>query len=147
MLIMSLGLALSINSLKAQVGFKGTKTNPTVVTTVSGFTTSESPFVNSTPDTLNLTLSGDYIFKLGIQARVLKTSGTIAGKLKLWGSNYGTTGTWDAIDSLSTLVDQSVNAKRFEVTQPTYKYLMFTLSGGTTMAGTVSANAVAIKPN
>ena len=133
---MSLVLASSVNS---QTLFKGTATNPG--------TLGETAVLNATVDTLDLEMSGSYSKVMTIHARLTKTSGTIAGTMRLYGSNWKTTGTWHPVSDTATLSNQSVNSKVWTITEPAYKYYRILQDGGTTMAGTLAAKALAIKPN
>lgn len=126
--------------------FTGTTTNPAV--------SCENAVLNATIDTLNLQMSGQFNEVMTVQVRLTKTSGTIAGTARLYGSNYGPgttgllgTGTWDAVGDTLTLANQAVNSHTWTISKPCYAYYRILQSGGTTMAGTMSARALGIKPN
>lgn len=121
--------------------FTGTTTNPAVA--------GEVPVLNATVDTLLLTLSGNTNILVKVSARLLKTSGTIAGTIRLYGSTYGTTSTWHAIGDTATNTNASVNEHTWNLTGNDlgWKYLRILQDGGTTMAGTISAKAQGIKQN
>lgn len=119
--------------------FTGTTTNPAVLC--------EVPVLNATVDTLLLTTSGQTNILMKVSYRLLKTSNTIAGTTRLYGSTYGTTGTWHAIGDTSTNTNQSVNEHSWNLTGSDlgWKYLRILQDGGTTMTGTISAKAQGIK--
>jgi len=119
----------------SQTSFTGTSSN------------SSGAIYNTTVDTLNLIMSGSYNEAVGIQVVATKTSGTMAGTVRLYGSIFGTTGTWEAVGDTLTLANQTTNSHYWTVTQPTYKYFRILQSGGTTVAGTLAAKALGIKPN
>lgn len=146
---MALAALLAIN-VNAQNNFAGTATEPGTVTTVSGLTTVELTSLDATIDTLNLVMSGAYNEVVTFQIRFLKAGsggGTVAGTVRLYGSDYGATGTWDAVGDTLTLANQTVNSHTWTVTKPAYKFYRILRSGGTTMLGTISARAFGIKPN
>lgn len=147
-----LTLSLAFFIADAQTFFSGTTSKPSVSTLVSGAPvySMEVPVLNATVDTLNLTTAATYNARIRVSVRVLKSAsggGTIAGTVRLYGSNYGTTGTWTAVGDTLTLANQTVNYKTWEFDEPTYRYYRLLQDGGTTMAGTISANAYGIKPN
>lgn len=145
---------LAFNDTKAQANFIGTTTKPGTATstTITGFSvtvpTIEVGILDAAIDTLGLTLSGTYNSLIKVTARVLKTSGTIAGTVRLYGSNYGTTSTWHAIGDTLTLSNAAVNDHDWNLTgnDTGWKYLRILQSGGTTMVGTLSVRALGLKP-
>lgn len=119
-------------------------TTPTKTQTVH-----ESAFTDAGIDTLNITLSGTYNIVIKVQFRATKATGTIAGTARLYGSNYGTTSTWHPIGDTLTLSNAAINDHTWDLTGTDvgWKYIRILRSGGTTMTGTQSANALGIKPN
>lgn len=121
---------------QAQQSFTGTTTNPT------------GAVLNATVDTLNLIMSGQYNSTMTVQALLTKASGTIAGTVRLYGSNYNNvTGAWQAVGDTLTLSNAATNAHVWTIDKPCFKYYQILQSGGTTMAGTLQAKLLAIKPN
>lgn len=110
-------------------------------------TSCESAFLDTGVDTLNLTLSGSSNLLIKVQFRATKSGGTAAGTARLYGSIYGGTSTWTAIGDTLTLANATVNQKVWNLTGNDlgWKYLRILRDGGTTMAGTQSAKAWAIK--
>lgn len=102
---------------------------------------------DATVDTLRYITNGSYNKKLAIQVLVSKTSGTMAGTVRLYGSNWDSTGTWIAVSDTLTLSNATTNTKYWELTEPTYKKFMILQSGGTTVKGYLRANIIGIKPN
>jgi len=120
---------------QAQTNFSYTATNPT------------GAILNATVDTLNLTVAPNYYAIMTIQALVTKTSGTMAGTVRLYGSNFNNVaGAWQPVSDTLTLTDATTNKKTWTLTQPCYRYYQILQSGGTTVAGTIVAKAYAIKP-
>lgn len=137
--LMSLGYVA-----KSQTCFTGTTTKPaTACTATAGGLIAT---LNTSIDTLNLIMSGDYNEVMTVQVLLTETSGTTAGTVRLYGSNYSTTGTWDAVGDTLTLSDATVNSHTWTISKPAYKYYRILHSGGTTMAGFMSAHAVGLKP-
>lgn len=132
LLILAMGF---VTQAQSPSSFSGTTTNPT------------GAVLNATIDTLNLTMSGAYNAVMTVQILLTKTSGTIAGTVRLYGSDFGSTGTWTAVSDTLTLADAATNQKVWTISQPAYKYYRILQSGGTTMAGTLAAKAYGIKPN
>ncbi len=136
--------------LFACVGFAAkAQVNPTFFTTPTKTQTAgESAFTDTGIDTLNLTLSGYTNTLIKVEFRATKTSGTVAGTARLYGSLYGATSTWTPIGDTLTLANQTVNDHVWDLTGSDlgWKYLRILRSGGTTMAGTQSAKALGIKP-
>lgn len=126
----------------------GTSTSTTITGTAISVTTLEIPLDSAEIDTLGLTMSGNYNALVKVQARVLKGTGTIAGTVRLYGSQYGTTSTWTAIGDTLTLSNAAVNEHTWNLTGNDlgWKYLRVLQSGGTTMTGTISVRALGIKP-
>ena len=126
---------LTAVQLKAQTSFSATATNPT------------GAVLNATTDTLNLTMSGAYNAVMTIHVLVTKSSGTMAGTVRLYGSNYNNTaGSWEPVSDTLTLANATTNKKVWTISQPCYKYYQILQSGGTTVAGIMTAKALAIKP-
>ena len=129
-------LAVTNEKAKAQTSLSFTATNPT------------GAVLNATVDTLNLTMSGAYSAVMTVQCLLTKTSGTVAGTVRLYGSNYNNvTGTWAAVGDTLTLSNAATNSHVWSITQPCYKYYQILQSGGTTVAGLLTCKALAIKPN
>lgn len=122
--------------------------NPTSFTTPTKTqTVGESAFLDAGVDTLNLTLGGTTNLLLKVQFRASKTSGTVAGTARLYGSLYGTTSTWTAVGDTATLTNVTINKHDWNLTGNDlgWKYLRILRDGGTTMAGTQSAKVLGIK--
>lgn len=117
----------------SQQPFSGTATNPT------------GAVLNATSDTLNFTANATAYSAVRIQCLLTKTSGTIAGTVTLYGSVIGATGTYEAIGSALTLSNAATNAASWAITTPTWKYYRIVQTGGTTMAGILSAKIFAPK--
>jgi hypothetical protein len=134
-LLMLFIIASTAFALQAQTNFSYTSTNPT------------GAVLNATIDTLNLTVSPNYYEVMTIQALVTKTSGTMAGTVRLYGSNFNNVaGSWQAVSDTLTLSNATTNVKTWTLAKPGYKYYQILQSGGTTVAGTIVAKAYAIKP-
>lgn len=153
LLVLSAALVMP-HKTEAQIGdFKGTTTTPAVITanTIAGgfgtYNSYEVPILNATVDTLQTTLSGQTNILIKVVARVLKTSGTIAGTIRLYGSTYGTTGTWHPVGDTLTTSNAAVNEHQWNLTGNDlgWKYLRALQDGGTTMVGTLSIKAYGIK--
>lgn len=120
----------------AQQSFTGTTTNPT------------GAISNATVDTLNLTMSGNYNAVMTIHVLATRTAGTMAGTVRLYGSNYNNvTGTWTPVSDTLTTSNAATNQKVWTLTQPAFKYYQILQSGGTTVTGILSAKVLGIKPN
>lgn len=116
----------------AQTAFSGTTTNPNRF------------MYNTTVDTANLTLSAVNKTVI-VTAFIHKHSGTMAGTVRLYGSNYrDSTGSWIAVGDTMTLTDASAG-HQWVVSPCGYKYLRLLHSGGTTLTGTLNATAIAFK--
>ena len=120
---------------QSQTALSPTATNPS------------GTFSNTASDTLTMTLSGNYNAAIGVQVKMQKTSGTMAGTVILYKSLFGTVGTWVSTGDTLTLANSTYNTAYWTKTQPTEKYWMLIASGGTTVVGTLSAKALGIKPN
>lgn len=122
-------------SASSQVPFKGTTSNPTAAIS------------NSSSDTLNLTMSGQYNKVMTIHVLATKSSGTMAGTVRLYGSNYNNVaGAWTPVSDTLTLQNNATNQKVWTLTEPAFKYYQIIQSGATTVAGLLQAVAMAIKP-
>lgn len=127
-------LAITVFGMNANaqlITFSHTATNPTGTITNTG------------TDTLNATING-YSAATGIQLAVTKTSGTVAGIARLYGSidgaNYVATG-----DTL-TLTDVAVNTVIWRKDVPVYVNYRIRTTGSGTMVATTQAKAVQRKP-
>lgn len=127
--------ALVLFAASAQSSFSGTTTNPT------------GAILNATVDTLDLTMSGTYNAVMTVQVLATRSTGTMAGTVRLYGSNFKLTGTWDAVSDTLTVSNAATNSHTWTLSQPAYKYYRILQSGGTTVAGILSAKALGIKPN
>ncbi len=119
---------------EAQTSFTGTTTNPT------------GAILNATVDTLNLTMSGEYNKVMVVQLFVTRSSGTLAGTVRLYGSNFNVTSSWEPVGDTMTLTNAATNKHTWTLTEPGYKYYRALQDGGTTMAGIMAIKAVGLKP-
>ena len=121
--------------LQAQTAFSPTATN------------TAGAVLNATVDTLNFTVAPNYYEVMTIQALVTKVSGTMAGTVRLYGSNFNNVaGAWEPVGDTLTLANSVKNVKTWTLSKPSYRYYQLLQSGGTTVAGTITARAYAIKP-
>lgn len=88
-------------------------------------------------DTLDLAANTLYT-KVGIQMRFTKLSGTPAGTARLYGSNFGTTGTWVAVGDTMTLTNVTDQAHQWDVSLPMYRKWRLLRSGATTVRGRIA---------
>lgn len=139
LLVMLTIFALSIVSLKssAQVSsFVGTASNPTIA------------IQNARIDTANFTMSGAYNAVVTMQVLATRTSGTMAGTVRLYGSNYDNiTGAWQPVGDTMTLTNAATNQFVWTLSQPCFKYYRVLQSGGTTVQGLLQIKVFGIKPN
>ncbi len=119
-------------SLYSQSLFTGTAVNPTAIIS------------NATADTIKLTVGADKRVTT-ISALISKTSGTMAGTVRLYGTMWDSTGTWFPLSDTLTLSDAAVNKKTWTITDNGYPKLYIIQSGGTTVKGYLRAKATAIK--
>lgn len=151
--IMSAMLVFHVPKAQGQGDLMGTTTTPAVKTanTLTGgfgsYYSYEVPVLNTSVDTLQILLSGSTNILIKVSARMLKTSGTIAGTTRLYGSMYGTTGTWHPIGDTATNSNAAVNEHQWNLTGNDlgWRYVRALQDGGTTMAGTISVKAYGIK--
>lgn len=127
---------VSMKSEAQVTSFTGTTTNPTIA--ISG----------STVDTAMYSMSGLYNAKVTFQVLVNKTSGTMAGTVRLYGSNYvNTVGAWEPVSDTLTLTNSTTNKKTWELVEPCYKYYMVLQGGGSSVVGVMQVKVFGIKPN
>lgn len=131
-ILFMLALGAIAFTAKAQlITFSHTASNPSGTVTNAG------------TDTMNAAING-YSAATGIQLVVTKTSGTVAGTARLYGSidgaNFVATG-----DTL-TLADQAVNTVIWRKDIPVYVNYRIRTTGAGTMVATTSAKAVQRKP-
>lgn len=101
-------------------------------------------------DTLNLDLVSTQLDKLTIQFACTKQSGTAAGTARLYGSNWGSTGTWEPVGDTLTLTNQTLNKKTWTIdfrtsTVPIYRKYRILRDGATTLSALTGASVTAIK--
>ena len=121
-------------AVSAQASFRGTTTNPT------------GAVLNATVDTLNYTVGVSEADAMTIQVLLTRSSGTVAATVRLYGSNYNNTaGAWVAVGDTLTLSNAATNTHTWTLSPPTYKYYQILQSGGTTVAGILSAKVQSIK--
>lgn len=119
-MLLMLGVALlATNTAKSQASFTGTSTNST------------RAILNSTEDTALYTTSVAY-HTISIEAKVTRSSGTMAGKIYVWSSVSGNS--WNLRDSV-TLTNTATQYKTWNFTGAAHKYWMLIQNGGTTVAG------------
>ena len=109
-------------------------------TNVVNFTSNGATLTNS--GSASVTLQADVYSKtISVQAKVTKTSGTIAGTGILYGTLDGTNYVQVNTDTLS-LTDQTTNTKIWIVDNNVYKTYKITFVGSGTMAATVYGYAL-----
>jgi hypothetical protein len=113
------------------ITFSHTATNPNGTVTNTG------------TDTMNASIPG-YAAALGIQLAVTKTSGTVAGIARLYGSIDGTN--YIATGDTLTLTDVATNSVIWTKSTPVYVNYRIRTTGSGTMVATTSAKAVQRKP-
>ena len=120
MLLMAIGLSFTV---KAQVAFVGTTTNPT------------SAIKDATNDTASIALTYSYA-SVSIQPVATKATGTMAGVVKLYYSVDGTN--WLSTGDSLTLANVTTNTTIWTKTSPN-RYWRVIQSGATTVTGTLAA--------
>lgn len=118
LLLVSIALLAGYNA-KSQASFVGTSTNPT------------RAILNATEDTAKYTTSSAYSV-VSIEAKVTRSSGTMAGKVYVWSSVSGDS--WNLRDSVS-LTNTATQYKTWNFTGTSHRYWMLIQNGGTTVAG------------
>lgn len=113
------------------ITFSHTASNPTGTVTNTG------------TDTMTALIPG-YSAATGIQLVVTKTSGTVAGTARLYGSIDGTN--YVATGDTLTLADAAVNTVIWTKSVPVYVNYRIRTTGSGTMVATTSAKAVQRKP-
>lgn len=131
LLLAALAIGFATTTQAQLISFSHTATNPTGTLTGTG------------TDTMSALIPG-YSTATGIQIVITKTSGTVAGVARLYGSidglNYIATG-----DTLA-LSDVAVNSAIWKKDFPVYVNYRIRTTGTGTMAATTSAKAVQRKP-
>lgn len=133
----------AVPEAKSQVYFTGTTYEATASNVIG--------MVDATIDTLNLTVSDPRTEKITIHLLVTRITGTMTGTVRLYGSNWNSTGTWVAVGDTATLSNAATNTHQWtvdytSVTQPRFQYYRILHSGGTTLTGTMGAAVTAKKP-
>lgn len=133
-ILATLVVAFSSFVAMSQVSFTGTTHNPT------------GAVLNATVDTLNFRAVATDVDKMSVQVLLARSTGTVAGTVRLYGSNYNNTaGAWEAVGDTLTLSNAATNVFTWTLSPPTYKYYQIRQSGGTTMAGILSAKVWFVK--
>lgn len=117
------GSVFVTHTAKAQANFVGTSANPT------------RAILNTSADTAKYTLSAPYSI-VSIEAKVTKSSGTMAGKIYVWGSVGGVL--YTVLDSAS-LSNSATQYATFNFTNRAWRYWLVIQSGGTNVAGILNA--------
>jgi len=132
-LLLATFIAGMLSVSDAQTKFKGTVTNP------------QSIISDATVDTSYLDITPGSSSIMQIQVLVSRTSGTMAGTVRLYGTTWDSTGTWKPVGDTLTLSNAAVNEKTWTVTNPLYKRYYVLQSGGTTVKGYLRPIATAKK--
>lgn len=123
-LMFSFALLTSFTA-KSQAAFVGTATNPT------------RAILNATEDTALYQTTSSYSV-VTIQVKVTKSSGTMAGKVYIWSSPDGASGSYTLRDS-ATLSNTTTQFANFDYTGQVRRNWMVIQKGATTVAGTLNA--------
>lgn len=131
-LFILMGISVLATTSNAQlISFSHTATNPTGTVTNTG------------TDTMSALIPG-YSSVTGIQLVVTKTSGTVGGTARLYGSIDGSN--FVATGDTLTLADASINTVIWRKDLPVYVNYRIRTTGTGTMVATTSAKAIQRKP-